>query len=95
MNVVAEQLQAAVQTLRAYGAKRVLLFGSYLETPERARDLDLAVEGIPLRRLLDADVAVDAALGVPYDLVSREGNPGFYDVIKNHAKVLYDEDQTA
>lgn len=85
------QLHAAVQALRRHGAKRVLLFGSYLDAPERARDIDLAVEGIPLRRLLDADLAVYKILRSSFDLVSREETPAFFELIRSRAKVLYEE----
>jgi len=91
MNVADEQLAAAVQALRSHGARRVLLFGSSVTAPETARDLDLAVEGIPLRRLLDAELAVYMVLKTPFDLVSREEAPAFYDRIREHARVLHDE----
>ena len=91
MNVAEEQLEAAVQALRSHGARRVLLFGSSVTAPETARDLDLAVEGIPLRRLLDAELAVYRVLETPFDLVSREEAPAFYDRIREHARVLHDE----
>ncbi len=91
MDVRNEQLQAAVQALRRHGAKRVLLFGSYLNAPEGARDIDLAVEGIPLRRLLDADLAVYRIFRTTFDLVSREETPAFFDLIRGQAKVLYEE----
>jgi predicted nucleotidyltransferase len=73
------------------GARRILLFGSILDSPETARDIDLAVEGIPLNRIIDADVAVYEILKLPMDLISREENPAFFDMIKDDAKVLYEE----
>ena len=85
------QLEAAVRTLRSYGARRVLLFGSYLYTPEAAGDIDLAVQGIPLRRLLDADLALYKLLRRSFDLVSREEDPAFFDLIQAEARVLYEE----
>lgn len=84
------RLNDAVEALRALGARRVLLFGSYARTPQSARDVDLAVEGIPVSKLWRADGAVDDALGVPFDLVSREANPEFFELIGKHAKVLYE-----
>lgn len=91
MNATDNQLEAAVQALRSHGARRVLLFGSSVTAPETARDLDFAVEGIPLRRLLDAEVAVYRVLKTPFDLVSREEAPAFFDLIREHARVLHDE----
>ncbi len=88
MAVEAARLDAAVRALRKMGATRVLLFGSFAESPETARDIDIAVEGIPLNRILDADVAVHDLLGVPVDLVSREETPEFYSLISRKATVL-------
>ena len=90
--VLAEtKLDQAVLVLRKMGAKRVVLFGSYVTDPATASDVDLAVEGIPLSRLLDADVAVHATLHAPTDLVSREENPTLYDVVVRYGKVLYEQ----
>jgi predicted nucleotidyltransferase len=83
------KLDAVVALLRGFGAKRVLLFGSYLRNSSKAQDLDIAVEGIPLARLLDADAGAYEILRQPLDLVSREEDPAFFDHISSGAKVLY------
>lgn len=84
-------LSEAVQALVRMGAKRVVLFGSCATDPNTAVDVDLAVEGIPLDRLLDADVKVHEMLRAPTDLVSREENPTLYDVVVRYGKVLYEQ----
>jgi len=86
-----DRLTKAVEILRALGARRVVLFGSAARSLEEARDIDLAVEGIPLYRLLDADLAVHEALNYPSDLVSREETPGFYDLDTREGIVLYEQ----
>lgn len=91
MKSVAQRMEKAVEALRAMGARRVLLFGSAVASPDTARDIDLAVEGIPLTRLLEADVVVQEILGVPTDLVSREENPAFFDLVSRFGKVLYEQ----
>jgi predicted nucleotidyltransferase len=91
MAVSIEQLQEVVRVLRQEGARRVLLFGSAVRNLTDARDIDIAVEGVPLGRILHADVAVNDLLGVPTDLVSREENPGFFDLISQGSRVLYEE----
>ena len=68
-----------------------MLFGSAASKPELARDVDVAVEGIPLSRLLEADVRVHDILKVPTDLVSREESPTFFDLVSRSAKVLYEQ----
>lgn len=85
------KLNQTIQVLKRMGATRVVLFGSCATDPVTAADVDLAVEGIPLARLLDADVAVNATLHAPTDLVSREENPAFYDIAVRYGKVLYEQ----
>ena len=46
MAIQEEQLERAVALAKAYGARRLILFGSALTRPEQARDLDLACDGI-------------------------------------------------
>jgi predicted nucleotidyltransferase len=91
MQLMRKQLDEVVRVLREMGARRVLLFGSAATQPESARDVDVAVEGIPLPRLLEADARVHDILQVPTDLVSREESPGFYDLVSRSAKVLYEQ----
>lgn len=89
MSVDLDRVSQAVQALVAMGANKVILFGSAAENPLSANDIDLAVEGIPLNRILDADVKVGDILGQSYDLVSREENPLFFKIISRYGKVLY------
>ena len=91
MTVPEEKIQQAVEVLKSYGARRVLLFGSYAHDPEKARDIDLAVEGIPLRRLGGAELAVYRLLRVPFDLVSRDEDPEFFDLVAEDAVTLHDQ----
>jgi len=89
MAINLEKIPQAVQALVKMGARKVILFGSAAENPESANDIDLAVEGIPLNRILDADVEVGDILRQPYDLVSREENSDFFKIISRYGKVLY------
>lgn len=84
-----EKLQNAVELLRSFGARRVLLFGSYVHAPEQSRDIDLAVEGIPLQKLGAADMALYRLLRVPFDLISRDEDPEFFDLVAEEAVTLY------
>jgi len=74
------------------GAKNVILFGGAADSPETTHDINLAVEGIPLESILDADVAVQEILQQPFDLVSREDNPRFFAVVARYGRVLYGPD---
>ncbi|MBI4560185.1 MAG: hypothetical protein HY706_21545 [Candidatus Hydrogenedentes bacterium] len=84
-------IQQVVGTLRSFGAKRILLFGSFVRDPTNAKDLDVAVEGIPLSRVWEADAELSEILNMPCDLVVREENPAFYEIIRKRATVLYEQ----
>ena len=89
MAVDLTKLPQAVEALVKMGARKVILFGTAAESPESAQDIDLAVEGIPVSKILDADVVMGEILGQPFDLVAREENPRFYSVISRYGKVVY------
>jgi predicted nucleotidyltransferase len=91
MVISEERLQQAVRALRSLGARKVLLFGSCVRDPEKARDIDLAAEGIPLSHVWKADGQLSDILGFPCDLVVREESPSFYELIEKHATVLYEQ----
>ncbi|MCY3020250.1 MAG: nucleotidyltransferase domain-containing protein [Planctomycetota bacterium] len=91
MRAPIEKLPAVVEVLRRFGARRIFLFGSAAGDPEHAQDVDLAVEGIPLRSLLAADAAAFRILDYPMDLVSKEDDPAFYEMIRLRGKVLYEQ----
>jgi predicted nucleotidyltransferase len=91
MKLSVEQMEEVVAVLRQMGARRVLLFGSAVTSPASAQDVDVAVEGIPLRGLLEADARVHDILKMPTDLISREEMPAFFDLIRPTAKVLYEQ----
>lgn len=64
-----EVLPRLAQECRAWGATRVVLFGSLAGTVRPARDVDLAVEGVPAERFFDLYGALLALCPLPLDLV--------------------------
>ena len=91
ISLLNKRLNMAVRALTEMGAKRIILFGSMVESPEKARDVDIAVEGIPLNRILEADVKIHEVLQAPTDLISREESPVFFDIVKDYGRVLYEK----
>lgn len=89
MAVNLENMSMVVRALVKRGARKVILFGSAANHPELAQDIDLAVEGIPINRILEADVEVGDILRQPYDLVSREEHPVFFDLVAREGKILH------
>jgi predicted nucleotidyltransferase len=67
--ISAETTRRIVECARAFGAKAVWLFGSSLSEGDRARDIDIAVEGVPADRVFDLYVRLDQLFSKPVDLV--------------------------
>ncbi|MGO8677288.1 MAG: nucleotidyltransferase family protein [Limisphaerales bacterium] len=81
-------LTNAMVVAREFGAKRLLLFGSALDNPAAARDLDLACEGVPGWKLFELASALERTLGVPLDLVPLDSPTPFTRLIEKQARVL-------
>jgi predicted nucleotidyltransferase len=88
MNDVDRILSKAVLVARRFGAKRLLLFGSALENPAAAHDLDLACAGVPGWKLFELASALEETLGVPLDLVPLDEPTPFTRLIEKRARVL-------
>ena len=88
MKVSESKIREVVEILKRRGATRVIVFGSYAVSPSSARDLDLGVEGIPLSRLGAAELEVFRVLKIPFDLISREETPEFFELIARDSRRL-------
>jgi predicted nucleotidyltransferase len=66
------EIQTAVEILKAYGAKRVILFGSVARSLASPQDIDLACEGLPPARFFAALGKLLSVLSVPVDLIDLE-----------------------
>ena len=87
-------LNKAVPILRSYGAKRILLFGSLCCSgrfhPDS--DIDLAVEGIPVKDVTRAAADLMMAMDWPTDLKPLEEVGDFFrSRIVEEGEVLYAE----
>ena len=90
MPVTKHHLQQAVELARAYGANRVVLFGSAVDDPAHARDLDLAVAGVPGWEFFGLAARLERTLGINVDLVALDPPSPFSRHIDRWGKVLYE-----
>jgi hypothetical protein len=95
MAISSFDIQKSVELLRAMGATRVWLFGSSLDNPEAARDLDLACEGIPPERFYRAVGRLLAAVNKPVDLVDVGKSTRLNDYIRRTGRLVYDAERVA
>lgn len=49
--------------------------------------------GAPALQIFDADAAICEILETQADLISREENPAFYDIVKDYGKTIYEDRQ--
>ena len=89
MPVTQKQLDTAIALARRYGARKIILFGSALEAPEKARDLDLACD-LPGLALFAYAGRLEEALGLPVDVVPLTPANDFVRHIERRGKVLYE-----
>jgi predicted nucleotidyltransferase len=88
MAIRPEQLNQAVSLAKAFGATRLILFGSAATNPEQARDLDLACDGVPGWKLYELGARLEEELKIPLDLVPLSPPNRFTRIIERHGKIL-------
>ncbi|WP_420456112.1 nucleotidyltransferase family protein [Rubrivirga sp.] len=89
MPVTDAQIEEAVRIAREYGATRVVLFGSAMDCPEHARDLDLAVDGVEGWEFFRLGARIDRALGLPVDLVPLDPSTPFSRHVERWGRTLF------
>jgi predicted nucleotidyltransferase len=72
-----------------YHVKRVLLFGSSLDSDKVARDIDLAVEGIEPREFFDYYGDLMLRLSKPVDLIDLCEVSKFVALVKKEGLPIY------
>jgi uncharacterized protein len=72
-----------------YGVSRLLLFGSSASPDREARDIDLAVEGLPASRYFKFYGELMFALSKPVDLVDLSEPSRFTHMIQQEGVLLY------
>lgn len=90
MAVTQDQIEKIISLARAYGATRLILFGSAAETPDAARDIDIACDGVDGWKLYELAARIEEELNVPLDIISLTPSTSFTKYIESKGKILYD-----
>jgi predicted nucleotidyltransferase len=77
MPVTEKHIEKAKEIARAYGARRLILFGRGQTDPEQARDLDLGVEGVHGWKVFEMAGRLDREIDIPLDVVSLDSPTPF------------------
>lgn len=89
MPVTQADLDRCVDIAREFGVTRLILFGSALESPALARDLDLACEGVDGWELFRLGAKLEEALRIPVDLVPLDPHNRFSRHIAAKGRLIY------
>ena len=88
MSIEPEQLDRAIALAKSYGATRLILFGSVAIKPDKARDLDLACDGVAGWEFYELGARLEEELEIPLDLISLNPPTRFTRLIERKGKVL-------
>ncbi|MEW6068473.1 MAG: nucleotidyltransferase domain-containing protein [Nitrospirota bacterium] len=88
MAVSQKQIKRIIDIAKAYGATRLILFGSAVEMPEKARDIDIACDGVPGWKLYEFAARIEDELGTNLDIVPLNPPNRFTKFIETKGKVL-------
>ena len=81
-------IERALALAKTYGATRLILFGSALEAPGKATDLDLACDGVSGWRLYELGARLEEELRIPLDLLPLSPPTRLTRLIEARGKVL-------
>jgi len=88
--MISEQDKKTIQEIsKKYHAKRVLLFGSSVDSARESRDIDIAVEGILPKDFFSYYGELLFALTKPVDIIDLSGTSKFISLIKQEGIAIY------
>jgi predicted nucleotidyltransferase len=83
-----QQFEKITALARIYGATSLILFGSALDDPESARDIDLACDGVLGWKLYQLAARLEDELHVPLDLIPLSPPTRFTRMIERRGRQL-------
>jgi predicted nucleotidyltransferase len=88
MAVSEVQFERIKELAKDYGATRLILFGSAVENPDSARDIDLACDGVEGWKLFEFAARLEEELHAPLDVVPLSPPTPFTRLIEKRGRVL-------
>jgi predicted nucleotidyltransferase len=89
MAVTQAQIDEAVRLAKEYGATRVILFGSAVDRPEEARDLDIAVDGLGGWEFFGYAADLEETLRIPVDVIPLSPESDFVKYITRKGRLVH------
>ena len=88
--ILPKDREAITQLAEKYRVTRLLLFGSSTHPPRQARDIDLAVEGLPPEDFFSFYGDLLFSVSKPVDLVDLSQDSKFTRIVRREGLPLYD-----
>lgn len=82
------ELEKIISLAKGYGATRLILFGSALEAPEIARDIDLACDGITGWKLYALAARLEEEINSSLDIIPLTPPTRFTRMIERKGRQL-------
>jgi predicted nucleotidyltransferase len=82
------KIDKIVQLAKTYGATRLILFGSAIDAPQTARDIDIACDGVPGWKLFELAAKIEDELDIPLDIIPLTPATRFTQNIEKRGRVL-------
>jgi predicted nucleotidyltransferase len=83
-----EQFDRITSLAKNYGVTRLIVFGSAQDSPETARDIDLACDGVLGWKLYELAARLEEEINVPLDLVPLTPSNRFTRMIERRGRQL-------
>ncbi len=90
MSIDSLQIDRCVSIAHKFGAKKLILFGSVVESPGTARDLDIACDGVEGWKLFELGAQIEEEIGIPVDIIPLKPTTPFTRYIAKKGRVLYE-----
>ena len=90
MPVTREQIEKCTDLIKQYGASKIILFGSAIENPETANDLDLACDGVDGWKFFELGGLLEELVSVPVDLIPLSPSNRFTKYIEKKGRIIYE-----
>ena len=88
MDIDKKTFETITLIAKEYGATQMILFGSALENPAEARDIDLACGGVTGWKLFELAARLENTLHINFDLISLTPSSRFTRHIEAHGMRL-------
>lgn len=88
MPITQAQIEKIISLAKSYGATRLILFGSTIETPSKAKDIDIACDGVVGWKLYELAARLEEELHAPLDLVPLSPPSRFTKHIASKGRII-------